>query len=247
MSLNRKEGKTMKKSLVSIIEKIERLDPLTDAEKMEYIQYSITEHEGKLAGIPSISTSCMGNPYCKARSENPDLICYYCYAMTYCDYRKSLKNKLYLNTLFYCNYDIPEKAVPLINALYFRFESFGDLINTRQFKNYCTIAKVNGFHAALWTKNCFIIAKAIHEGVKIPDNLKIINSLSRINQTLTKDVYRQRKNKYPFINALFAVYDPGYIQENKVNINCGGKSCRECGYKCYLKNNRTTLIREKLK
>ena len=238
----------MEKSLISIIEKIERLDPLTDAEKMQYIQYSITEHEGKLAGIPSISTACTNNPYCAARSKNPCLICYYCYAMQYCDYRRSLKDKLEHNTIFYTYYDIPEKAIPLINTLCFRFESFGDLVNTRQFKNYCTIAKVNkNVHCALWTKNCFIIAKAIHEGVKIPDNLKIINSLATMNKIIHKPLFMTRKRKYKFINAVFAVYDKGYIQENKVNINCGGKSCRECGYKCYLKNNRTTLIREKLK
>ena len=234
-------------SIKRIKQKIRNTENLTIAEMQEYILYSITTHSGKMEGIPSISTACTNNPYCAARANNPSLICYYCYAMQYCDYRKSLKDKLEHNTIFYTCYDIPEKAVPLINALYFRFESFGDLKNVQQFKNYCTIAKVNGFHAALWTKNCFIIAKAIREGVKIPDNMKIINSLSRINQTLTKDVYRQRKNKYSFINSLFAVYDPGYIQENKVNINCGGKSCRDCGYKCYLKSDRTTLIREKLK
>lgn len=238
----------MTKTEKNIIEKIKVRQPLTDAEKMEYIRYSISTHGGKLAGIPSISTSCLCNPHCMARSQDPELICYNCYAMGYCDYRKSLREKLKTNTIFYTTYDIPKTAVPLINSLYFRFESFGDLVNEKQFKNYCVVAKVNkSVNFGLWSKNPWIIAQAINDGVKIPANMKIIYSIDRKNTVITEEYFKTIKSKYPFINAIFAVHDNKSIKENNVKINCGGKSCRECGYSCYRKACRVKLINERKK
>lgn len=238
----------MKKSIIMIAVKIRNGEPLTDSEKMEYINYSISTHSGKLDGIPSISTSCLCNEYCIKRSQCTGLICHECYAMGYCDFRKELREKLELNTLFYTNYTIPEKAVPLLNTLYFRFESFGDLNNELQFINYATIAEVNsGVNMALWTKNPWIIAKAIKNGCRVPKNLKIIYSIPKKNQVITKELFRKIKKKWPFINAIFTVHDEKSIRENRITINCGGKSCRECGFSCYRKSCRVTLINEKEK
>lgn len=235
----------MTKTEKNIIEKIKARQPLTDAEKMAYINYSITTHNGKMTGIPSISTSCLCNPHCMARSQDPELICYNCYAMGYCDYRKSLREKLKTNTIFYTTYDIPKTAVPLINTLYFRFESFGDLVNETQVKNYFTIARVNkNVNCALWTKNPWIIKKAIENGAKKPSNLKIIYSIPEINKVITIETYNAIKKEYPFIDAIFTVHDKKSINENGININCGGKSCMECGFNCYRKSCRIRLINE---
>lgn len=239
----------MNKSTKTIIEKIKTGQGLTDSEKMGYINYSMCDHAGKLQGIPSISTSCLCNPHCVARSQNPALICHKCYAMGYCDYRKALKEKLKINTIFYTKYSIPINSVPLINASYFRFESFGDLINTQQVENYFQIARKNSRHlnAALWTKNPWIIAQAIADGVKVPKNLKIIYSVPEIDKTIKKDDFQAIKSKYPFINACFSVHTPQHVQAEKITINCGGKSCRECGFSCYRKACRITLINELIK
>ena len=238
----------MTKEIISIIEKIKARQALTDAEKMEYIRYSISTHDGKLAGIPSISTSCLENLYCIARSKNPENICYFCYAMGYCGFRESLREKLDVNTIFYTEYDIPEKSVPLLNAMHFRFESFGDLNNVQQVKNYFCIAKVNkAVNVGLWTKNPFIIAQALDNGVKKPANVKIIYSIPEINKVITIETYNAIKKEYPFIDAIFTVHDQKSIDENGININCGGKSCRECGFSCYRKSCRVKLINERKK
>ena len=238
----------MRKEEKIIIEKINKNQELTDAEKMTFINYSITTHSGKLEDIPSISTSCLCNKYCIARSNNPNLICYYCYAMSYCDFRKDLRLKLEMNCRFYTNYEIQKKAVPLLNCLYFRFESFGDLNNVTQVKNYFTIARVNkNVKFALWTKNPWIISKAIAAGINVPKNVKIIYSVPVINKAITKELNRKIKRKWSFINAIFTVHDKQHVIENNININCGGKSCRNCGFSCYKKSCRITLINEKKK
>ena len=235
----------MTKEEKNIIEKINNNQALTDAEKMTFINYSIATHSGKLEGMPSISTSCLCNKYCIERSKNPNLICYYCYSMSYCDYRKTLREKLETNYRFYTNYEIPKKAVPLLNCLYFRFESFGDLNNVLQVKNYFTIARVNkNVKFALWTKNPWIISKAIAAGINIPKNVKIIYSIPMINTIITKELYRKIKIKYPFVNAIFTVHEKQFVIENNIDINCGGKSCNACGKKCYEKTSRITLINE---
>ena len=109
----------MNKSTKTIIEKIKAGQDLTDSEKMDYINYSISDHGGKLSGIPSLSTSPLCNPHCMARSKNPGLICSKCYSMTYNNYRKSLKEKLLVNTLFYTKYSIPVNAVNQCELLSF--------------------------------------------------------------------------------------------------------------------------------
>lgn len=238
----------MTNNIKNIIEKIKARQPLTDAEKMEYIRYSISTHDGKLAGIPSISTSCLCNAHCIARSKNPAFICHNCYAMTYTDFRKTLREKLKINTIFYTTYEIPKTAIPLINTLYFRFESFGDLVNEKQFENYCTIARVNkNVNCALWTKNPWIIKNAIENGTRKPANLKIIYSIPEINKVITIETYNAIKKEYPFIDAIFTVHDNKSIEENNVNINCGGKSCMKCEYSCYRKSCRVKLINERKK
>lgn len=235
----------MTNNIKTIIEKIKARQPLTDAEKMAYINYSITTHNGKMTGIPSISTSCLCNAHCIARSKNPDLICHYCYAMTYTDFRKTLREKLMVNTIFYTTYDIPKTAVPLINTLYFRFESFGDLVNETQVKNYFTITRVNkNVNCALWTKNPWIIDQALKDGVKKPSNMKIIYSIEKKNTVITMELFKEIKSRYPFIDAIFTVHDKKSIDENGININCGGKSCMECGFNCYRKSCRIRLINE---
>ena len=133
---------------------------------------------------------------------------------------------------------LPADMLPTINNLYFRFESFGDLNNATQVKNYFNMCYKNPrVKFALWTKNPDYVAEAIADGYTKPDNLNIVLSSLFIN--------KERKNPFPFVDKVFTVYDPEHIEKNNVNINCGAKSCFTCGL-CYEKNG-VQVINEKLK
>lgn len=239
--------------IIRIIKKIRMHEDLTENEMNIYIKYSITTHSGKLEGIPSISTACVCNKNCIARikKNKKNSICCHCYADTLLKMRKTLRNKLIVNFMFYTFYEITENCVPVITSREFRFESFGDLSNVIQFNNYCTIssAKVNqSVNFALWTKNPWIIKKALDQGTKKPDNMKIIYSIEEINRNITIEEFNRIKEKYPFIDAVFVVCTKQYIEENNIPVICGGKSCvNECGCKCYNRNCNIKIITEMLK
>ena len=206
----------------------------------------ITTHGGKLEGLRSISTSRRLNPLCQKRAEDPNSICHYCYAETYLKLRENLRKALERNTRELCGVDlIPYDELPIINDLYFRFEAFGDLINTNQVINYFNIAKKNEKTTfALWTKNPWEIEDAIKRGNEKPDNLIIVYSVSVLNGT-TPDILAKFKEAWPCIDKFFTVYDKTYIEGHNVNINCGGRKCIEC-LNCYKKND-IAIINEKLK
>ena len=151
-----KAGENM--SIETIKECIMNNATLTNLEKLVFIDYSISTHSGKMEKIPSISTSALDNVYCNARCKNSESICSKCYARRLLTMRKSLREKMNVNHKFYTTYEIPAIAVPHVNASIFRFESFGDVENALQVKNYYTIAR-NNKHCmfVLWTKNPHVI------------------------------------------------------------------------------------------
>lgn len=235
-------------SMQVIYDCIRRQGTLTSLEKRVFIEKSISIHSGKMEGIPSISTSVKLNPNCARNQACKGSICEHCYANSYADFRKSLREKLEFNTIFYTTLELEKRDIPLINSKYFRFESFGDLINTLQVKNYFTIARANpDTYFVLWTKNPAIISKALDKyNIAIPKNFRIIISELYINRAVSIRYFNNLKKLYPFMNKLFTVYSADYIQENKIKINCGGKKCLDC-LQCYDKSNRTKLVFEKQK
>lgn len=240
----------MKKSLLKIFEKIGKREPLTALEKIEYIQYSITHHGGKMENIDSISTSCLCNERCKKRMENKNFICYECYAAATIErYSNSDPDKLDMydkmerNTTFYSYYELTKDCIPVITSRVFRLESFGDLNNKLQFKNYCMLARANKHtYFALWTKNPDIIADALKDGVTIPKNMDIVYSIPKKNWILTRQQMMNIKKKYPFIKKFFVVVTKEYQKKHKIKVNCQ-KKCYKC-IKCYTKADRTMLIIE---
>lgn len=233
----------MKKTLLKIFEKIDNKEQLTVFEKIEYINYSITHHSGKMENIDSISTSCLCNDRCKKRMENKNFICAECYAAALLEYRTNNQDKLKYNTMFYSYYELTKDTIPTITSRIFRLESFGDLKNKLQFKNYCTIARANKYtHFALWTKNHDIIADAIKDGLKIPKNLDVIYSIPKKNWIPTYKQMMNIKRKYPFIKKFFVVVTKEYQKKHGIKINCQ-KKCYTC-QKCYTKADRTLLIIE---
>lgn len=188
-----------------------------------------SDHEGKMEFIKSISTSSATNPHCIERRKNNESVCAHCYAETYLKMRPSLRNRLEENSKILSTELLKEEGLPTINALIYRFESFGDLINSTHLKNFIRIAKYNsGTKFALWTKNLWILDEVFNkEKVSKPKNLTIVVSSPLVNRTMELDL-----NKYWMISHVFTVYDKEFAKEHKIGINCGARNCFKC-QKCY--------------
>lgn len=131
----------------------EKFLTVAEAEKVTGVHYTV-KHSGKMEGMQSLSTSCLCNKYCKNRSNNSELVCSHCYAQRQMKIYKNLNACLERNTEILTGRILKEAEIPMINASFFRFESFGDLINVTQVINYFHICKKNKHvRFALWTKN----------------------------------------------------------------------------------------------
>ena len=196
-----------------------------------------TKHGGKMEGMQSISTNCLSNARCLKRCQNGEAVCAHCFAMAQLKYRTNNVPAFEQNSRLLSESILPDWQLPRINALYFRFEAFGDLINENHIINYMNICRTNPqTKFALWTKNPDIIAKAISDGHAKPDNLVIVYSSFKLNHA----EYGIR-TKYDFIDKVFTVYDSEEsAKSNNVVINCGGKKCRDC-LSCYEHNGVTTI------
>lgn len=197
-----------------------------------------TKHTGKMAGMASISTSVTTNERCRKNAQIPGSICEKCFAAKQMKIFPSMEKPMVENQRILTSEILPPEKLPIINHIYFRFEAFGDLNNATQVKNYFNICYKNPrVKFALWTKNPDYIAEAIREGYAKPDNLNIVLSSLFVNQ--------ERKNPFPFVDKVFTVYDADHIESEEIEINCGARSCFDCGL-CYEKNN-VVIINERLK
>lgn len=186
-----------------------------------------TNHTGKMSGLHSLSTSVNANPHCVKRQANGNSICAHCFAASMMKQYKALNEATTRNAEILTASVLPVSVLPLIPVRYFRFEAFGDIINTNQVINYFNIAKKNpDTLCALWTKNPHIVAKAIEMGHEKPANLQIVLSSPLMNKPI-------KATKNSFIDKIFTVYDKQAAQA--VNINCGARSCLACG-RCYRPN-----------
>lgn len=142
---------------------------------------------------------------------------------------KGLREALAKNYEVLTSVIIPREDLPRLYSEtgFFRFEAFGDLVNETQVINYFNMAEVNPhMQCALFTKNPFIIARAIkNHGLEKPANLTIVASSYLVNEVMPF-------TQYAFIDKVFTVYTKAYAEENGIEINCGGRSCAECG-RCY--------------
>lgn len=205
---------------------------------------SITDGSGKMTGLQSISTAVFLNSQCLKNRRINGSICQKCYAARYSGMRPALARKLEINTLLYCGYVVPVELLPEINCLFFRLESFGDIMNTRQQVNYFNLVNKNsGVRFAQWSKNPHIINDTIKAGYNKPDNLTIVYSALFLN--MDDSSVLKVMEKYGFIDYSFIVYTPEYIKENGVITNCAGVRCLSCLH-CYKAGN-IKIIREKLK
>ena len=203
----------------------------------------------KLEGICSISSSVHDNCFCKAWRAIKDCICAHCYAHNQQSYQTGLKEHNILNGLILRNILIPIKYFKLLKIVfpYLRIESFGDVQNVIQARNYIRIIKAfPEKRCAVWTKNIEIWHKAFKaEGGK-PKNTTFVISSPYLNKPIAKTILEN----YPEIDHIFTVYDKAYAKKHNITINCGGRKCMECiiaRKNCYFrttKENNTLYINE---
>ena len=209
---------------------------LDSFKKLVSCLWVVNHNANKLEGISSISSSVHDNCFCKARQAIKDCICKFCYAFNQQSYQTGLKEHNILNGIILRNILIPVKAFKVLSIIYpvLRIESFGDVANVIQARNYIRIIKAfPKKRCAIWSKNLMIWEKAFQEEGK-PDNTTFVFSSSYLNKPEIIN-----RDKFPFIDHVFTVYTKDFVKKNNITINCGGKKCMECIRKkqnCYYRN-----------
>lgn len=196
----------------------------------------LTEHEGKLEGLQSLSTCSFVNPFCLKRMENKDSVCYHCYVQNY-RYRRSLIAHLVINFQRLTTSLIEVELLPVFYTMLGRIESFGDVFNETQAENYIrTIEKNTGTQFAIWSKNLAIWHR-VFKRIGIPTNMSFVASSERTNEPYVVP----EEYKY-FVNAVFTVYSLKYLMEHPdVPIHCGFSKCINCQM-CYRSRNAGRII-----
>lgn len=206
---------------------------------------SQSEHEGKLLGIPSISTSCLHNERCLARMKNGEAVCSHCFAMHLMEFRKALRDAMERNLEALSDHLFSDeelegvtihftpKMLELNPNHYVRIESFGDVRNVIQARNYLRIAKANPWLKwGAWTKNDDLYGEAFELEGK-PENLSMGYSSLKLNEIA--DITKLDQRFVENLDFVFTVFTKEYAEEHGILINCGGRACRTCGT-CYEAN-----------
>ena len=189
---------------------------------------------GKMAGIPSISSSCLCNPICIQRMKDGNSVCAHCFAEATLNRYHAAGAAMERNFKLLTDSVLPLELLPVFcNVSIARIESFGDIANVTQAINYANICKVNpNVRFAWWTKNAAILKKAF-DIVGKPANVVIIESAPKLNTEI--------KPSNEYIDKTFTVYEDG----DDDFINCGARCCATCR-RCYSFDTEKA-IHEKLK
>ena len=193
----------------------------------------ISKLSGKMQKVRAISTYAGDNPSCMALMKCSDNVCSHCYAY------KQVESGVYPNqrTCLERNGKALSKSllkiVPdlskLKNHAIFRFESHGDVINETNARNYIRIAAANPeTKFAAFTKRPLIWDAAIKKEGK-PANLNLVYSSPQVNKSATNI-----KEKFPFFDVVFTVYDKEHGVGTDIPCQCGPESCNKCRF-CYTK------------
>ena len=185
-----------------------------------------TDHSGKMSGMVSVSSSPIVNNRCAARAKNPRTICAHCFARRMIEFYSSMGAALAYNSYLLSTVDIPADLMPVINALYFRIEAFGDTMNARHAENYLRLIECNPLVSfAWWTKNPDFTAAALVVHGNRPDNVNFIVSSPFLNKAATVA-------RFPWVDEVFTVYDDDTARAHCIDINCGARHCLTC-LRCY--------------
>ena len=198
----------------------------------------ITKHSNglKMEGFSSLSTCARDNVRCAENAKVKGSICAKCFASRAFNVHKNLEASTRRNGKILRDRLFEVSELPTLNADYFRIESFGDVGNVTQARNYIRLAKANpGTRFGWWTKNPDIIDAAIKlEGR--PKNISFVLSSLMLNQEASAA-------RWPWVDVVFTVYDKTHTD---VKINCGGTHCMDC-LRCYKKHRKLIHVAERLK
>ncbi len=186
----------------------------------------LSEGCGKMAGIWSINTNPLTNPFCNKMAERDHLICSRCYSRSLVKgFFKHIKGGFESNSVaLSCG----KASVDTSGHDIIRMHSHGELINKTHLENMISIAKENeGTRFVLWTKRAELVREA-----KMPDNMYLVYSSPEINPI--EPILPEGFDK------TFSTYTKEYALESKQKINCEGK-CREC-MKCYTNNSIVHIL-----
>ena len=198
--------------------------------------YNVAYHDsGKIEGISSLDSSSTNCGFCEMMREtaknNPLHICGYCYdyAQEH-DYKGiNVLNRHSLNLLIMSTIEFTrEELATLPGTQLIRINSSGD---TQNFIYACNMINYIWAHpytkTAYWAKNVIPVIQACDKYGK-PKNVKLVQSSPIIGHTAKLAKY---------FDYVFTVYvtkeDVKKAVENGA-MECNGKKCADCGYKCYL-------------
>ena len=211
--------------------------PFSDHECKDYFGLSLCDnHSAKMAGMESVSTNNKINTFCNSKKCIEGSICAACFADRQIDVFTSMDKPLTINYLL-LNYKVlPVSILPVINRLFFRIESFGDVASAIQAINYLHMMTANSVNRlcsfAAWSKNPAIWYAAFRMEGK-PKNLSFgvsslfINVISKVAEKIL-----------PYVDFIFTVFDSEEEAEKAgYRINCGARHCLSC-LRCYKANKR---------
>lgn len=236
--------------VLSILRKLEKAGKNAasgkDANALVSCLWIVNHMARKLEGISSISSSVHDNCNCARWRKLKDCICKYCYAYNQQAFQTGLREHNILNGLILRNILIPVAAFKKLVLIfpYLRIESFGDVANVTQARNYIRIIKAfPRKRCAIWSKNLAIWDAAFLSEGK-PENTTFVFSSPYMNIQVSNTMLEQ----HSYIDHIFTVYTKAYAKKHNIVINCGGKKCLECIRKkqaCYFRN--TSLYINELK
>jgi hypothetical protein len=191
---------------------------------------------GKMLGINCISTNNLSNPLCAKFKDIEGSVCQKCFADKTAKTYGTLRDNLEANSKLLASNLPTDDELPVLVDDIFRIESFGDLQNVVQARNYLRIIKANpSTMFAWWTKHPSLVLQAIELEGK-PANVNLILSSLMINHQASMPA---------MFDKVFTVYDDETIANKSIDVNCGARSCRGC-MACYTKND-VKIVNERLK
>ena len=207
-----------------------------DAENLVKHVWIVNHMKRKLEGICSISSSVHDNCNCARWRKLKDCICKYCYAYNQQAFQTGLREHNILNGFILRNILIPVSAFKKLVLIfpYLRIESFGDVANVVQARNYIRIIKAfPGKRCAIWSKNLAIWKQAFAIEGK-PENTTFVYSSPYINVKVSETIL----DDHPYIDHIFTVFTKAFAKKHNIVINCGGRKCLDCIIKkinCYFR------------
>ena len=209
-------------------------DTITDIDKVILLQILQTNYHtsGKIEGCFSCDSSAHGCTFCEkmhqAAEKDPLVICGYCY-----DYEQEnrwenvlKRHMLNLKILSSVEFSVELWKTHPVNGI-LRDNSSGDIENETHAKNLVRLAMANPTtHCTLWAKNVPAVESAFNQLGK-PSNMLFVQS----SPIIGKPAKMSRWADYLF--TVYATEEDLQAALKDGAMECNGKKCKDCGYKCY--------------